>query len=121
MLSSSIFVDNSIKKYLHQSTNKYIQSICSQREKRKPVYIEYKKSSVKCDLNYMKCEHELSEQDIIYFKEKLSKIIDKDKNVLEKSGKKKPDFLHFYLYFLSTSFFFIFDSSSCNLFHFLKR
>ena len=116
-LSSKIILDNSIKKYLHESTNKYIQR---EREKvNKPLIIEYKKSPVKCDLNYMNCEHKLNEQDILFFKEKFSILFNNHKNGLEKPDEKTPDFLHFYLYFLSTSFFFLLDSSS--LFHFLKN
>jgi hypothetical protein len=121
LLSSSNFVKNPIKKYLYDCTNKYIQSIILNKDREKEKE-KYKKSPVICELNYMNCEHKLKEQDIIFFKEKFSNFFDNYKIGLEKMAKKKPDFLHFYLYFLSTSFFFLLDSSSSySLLYFLKK
>ena len=105
---SQTIVNNSLKKYVQESTNKYIQTIV----KKDKVY-EFIKTPIKCELCYMNDEHKLSDSEIIFFRHKFlnNSTFSNCTNCSNSSNSSNPNennkkFLHFYLYFLSTSIFF---------------
>jgi hypothetical protein len=55
-----------IKKYMEESTNKYIQSIVKNDK-----VIEFIKTPIKCELCYLNDEHKLSDSEIIFFRNKF--------------------------------------------------
>ena len=103
--SSNNLVNNSLKKYIYESTNKYIQSKYFVKNDKVKV-IEFIKTPIKCDLCYLN-EHKLSDSETIFFKKKFSKFLNYT-NFLN-PDEKKDNCLQFYLYFLTTSLFFLFD------------
>ena len=103
---SQTIVNNSLKKFIHESTNKYIQTIVKNDK-----VIEFIKTPIKCELCYLNDEHKLSDSEIIFFRNKFSNYSNfSNFTNFTNPNKQSENFLHFYLYFLSTSIFFFLDA-----------
>ena len=102
-------VNNSLKKYIKESTNKYIQSIV----KNDKVF-EFIKTPVKCELCYLKDDHKLSDDEIIFFRNKFlnNSTFSNCSNFTNFTNPSEysKNYLHFCIYFLSTSIFFFLDA-----------
>lgn len=105
---SNIIANNSLKKYMEESTNKYIQTqIIVKKDK---VY-EFTKTPIKCELCYMNDEHKLSDSEIIFFRHKfLNNSTFSNCSNSSNPSEYSKNYLHFCLYFLSTSIFFFLDA-----------
>lgn len=105
---SNIIVNNSLKKYIEESTNKYIQT---QTVVKKDKVIEFIKTPIKCELCYLGCEHKLTDSEIIFFRHKfLNNSNFTNFTNFTNPNENNKNFLHFYLYFLSTSIFFFLNA-----------
>ena len=105
---SQNIVNNSLKKYMEESTNKYIQT---QIIVKKDKVIEFIKTHIKCELCYLNDEHKLSDSEIIFFRNKFLNNSNFSKFTnFSNPSKYSENYLHFCLYFLSTSIFFFLDA-----------
>jgi len=110
---SNTIINNSLKKYIEESTNKYIQT---QTIVKKDKVFEFIKTPIKCDLCYLNDEHKLSDSEIIFLKNKFlnnlnfSKYLNCSNCSNPNEKKKSENYSHFCLYFLSTSIFFFLDA-----------
>ena len=103
---SQTIVNNSLKKYVQESTNKYIQTIVKNGK-----VFEFIKTPIKCELCYLNDEHKLSDSEIIFFRNKLLNNSNFSKFTnFSNPSKYSENHLHFCLYFLSTSIFFFLDA-----------
>lgn len=110
---SNIIANNSLKKYIEESTNKYIQT---QTVVKKDKVFEFIKTPIKCELCYLGCEHKLSDSEIIFFRHKFlnnsnfANFTNFTNFTNPNPSKYSENYLHFCLYFLSTSIFFFLDA-----------
>jgi hypothetical protein len=103
---SQTIVNNSLKKYIEESTNKYIQTIVKNGK-----VFEFIKTPIKCELCYLNDEHKLSDSEIIFFRHKfLNNSTFSNCSNSSNPSKYSENYLHFCLYFLSTSIFFFLDA-----------